>query len=158
MRMVRAIERNNWSSIGKCVQAYPHMRAFYLDARLGRIDGAKMRGLRVHADLLHRADLLDEMRSIHADTVEDHDHTQANRRSRVAAKSKNLKLGHCASVAVIQDYLGNILTDSQDIVTELRRHWQEVFSSSSVNNEILQRWYEEELGAERPWTFADPTQ
>ena len=32
-----------------------------------------------------------------------------------------------------------------------------MFSSSPVNNEILQRWYEEELGAERAWTFVDPT-
>ena len=86
MRMVRAIERNNWSSTGKCVQAYPHLENFSPDSRTGRIDGARMRSLREHAVFLHRADLLDETRSIQADSGEDDAPTQANRRSRIAAK------------------------------------------------------------------------
>jgi len=85
---VRAIEHNNWSSIDRCVQAYPHLNSFYSDAKTGRIDGTRMRNLREHAVLLHRADLLDEMRSIQEDSGEDDEHTQANRRSRVAAKLK----------------------------------------------------------------------
>ena len=143
MRLLRAIEGGREGVKVRCLQAYPALSS-YISAQ------GDLEPLRQHAIALHRASILEELKGIQADSLGNNDHATASRRSRVQARLKQLKPGHCGAIGAIMGSDGCLRTTPSSIAAELQRHWGDVFSSRPSDHGILQKWIAEEFNDERP--------
>ena len=134
MRLLRAPERNNESTIQRCLHAYPELASYM--PRDGNLEP-----LRQHAISLHRASILQELRSIHAPSSDEQ--TTGNRRCGVQTRLKKLKPGHYGAIGAVMGADGVLHSSPGAIAKELRRYWSEVFTSNPLDHDKFKQWIRE---------------
>ena len=101
--------------------------------------------MRQHALELHRTNVLEDLRAIQADDGKVDEDIQRVRRSRVQAKLQRLKPGTSNTIAVLKCADGSLATEPREIARELQRHWGQVFQQKPCDQNMLERWLQEEL-------------
>ena len=157
IRFIRAAEDNKRHTMEKCCKAYPGIREKInnLDDDLKQHGG--LRNIKQHAVELYRSQILEELRSIQADEGVVGEDIQRNRKSRVQFKLQRLRPGSCNSIAVLLCQDGTLATDSKAIAKELHRHWHQVFQARPMDDGLLQKWLQEEIGDEEVFGGGDPS-
>jgi len=149
MRAVRAIECGHRGVLLRCIRVCPQIGRLVnpydqdIRAKLG------FRKLRDWAVQLHREILLEEMRDLQRESETSDEEQLRPRKNRIQVSLNRLKPGRCESIAAIQNRAGVVISDSAEIINELRQYWGDIFACSSSDSSILQGWISEELDLPR---------
>ena len=90
--------------------------------------------MRDHAVKLHNISLLEELRDIRQEDGLCDEGAIKTRRSRAQVKLNKLKPGSCSSIGASKGRDGNIISDPNFIIGELRAYWGDIFPGGSCNS------------------------
>ena len=138
MTCVKAIEGNRWSTVHKCLRAYPELKAWIQENNYS-ISATNLHNIKQHALYLAR----DQIRiDIHAlDDVPEEEVPSA--KESILKKLKRMTPGPGSGIGAMQREDGSICTSPEEIALVLRKHWQGVFKRKEVNTAAVQIWMEE---------------
>ncbi len=145
LRFIRAAERQQRSTMQRCIRAYPYLAQLvdWQDPQLR--EGGRLEPLRSHAVELARASIVEELRAIQNDEGTVDDSVQRTRRSRVEVRLQKLRPGACTGIAAVQCQDGSMASDPASIARELRRYWGDIFQARPHDANLLEDWIKEEL-------------
>ncbi|CAK0818456.1 unnamed protein product, partial [Prorocentrum cordatum] len=157
LKLIRSMECGLPGEVSKCLVRYPALREKVPNPCdfSGNLT-VRLRELRQHAAELARDHALDELATA---TVSEEERTRLDEssldralrtRKRGARLLHRLAPGRTVGIGAVADDRGNVLTNADDMVGELRSHWQRVFQRKGHDSQLLREWLEEDQRARPP--------
>ncbi len=103
MRLLRACEKGHHNVVHKCFKAYPALTSVYSY-------GGSLEPIRQHAVFLNRSSILQELHNIQREEHDADSEDTQFRRSKIQARLKKLRPGHCSAIGAIMSEAGVLLT------------------------------------------------
>ena len=146
MTCIRAIEKVNLNTVRKCVLAYPKIADIISPLDPNTRSLPSFVALKDHAVELSRQTITTELSSLQAKG--DNLDPQVNNRKKenVLVKLRRLMPGTSNGINALADEMGNITTDPKAITSILKKHWEEVFQKSGIDEDLLSKLLLEEFG------------
>ena len=140
MRMWRAVEKNDTTTVSRCLTAYADLARFVSHPTLRRVEYVDMPGLRDHALHLASATMQDRIQELKEakDTLSEPQYQQS--KENILVKLKRLiPGGSSGSLSAVRSKHGLVSSDPKDMADWLTEHWGGVFSAKVINKRKLRQ-------------------
>ena len=141
MRFLRAVDQGRFHRARALTSGVGRLQPFAsIRSRGEALLEQQLIVLREAAMDLAKEVVLEELREQQSQAPDQPESVQKARRSQIMTKIRRLKPGSCTTLRCMRTEAGEIITEPDAILSELRRHWGRVFTARPRDAECIEAW------------------